>query len=89
MNGDGIKDLVTGKRYFAHQGKDPGGHEPAVLYWLELRRPERGKVKFILHMIDDNSGVGTQFVVADINADSKPDIVTSNKKGVHVFLQLP
>ena len=89
MNGDGIKDLVTGKRYFAHQGKDPGGHEPAVLYWFELRRPDKGKVKFILHMIDDNSGVGTQFIVADINADSKPDIVTSNKKGVHVFLQLP
>jgi len=89
MNGDGIKDLVTGKRYFAHQGKDPGGHEPAVLYWYELRRLDKGEVEFILHMIDDNSGVGTQFVVADINADSKPDIVTSNKKGVHVFLQLP
>jgi len=25
MNGDGIKDLVTGKRHFAHMGKDPGG----------------------------------------------------------------
>ena len=89
MNGDGIKDLVTGKRYFAHQGKDPGGHEPAVLYWFELRRLKKGKVEYIPHKIDDNSGVGTQFVVADINADSKPDIVTSNKKGVHVFLQLP
>jgi len=89
MNGDGTKDLVTGKRYFAHQGKDPGGHEPAVLYWFELRRLKQGKVKFVPHKIDDNSGVGTQFVVADVNADSKPDIVTSNKKGVHVFLQLP
>ncbi len=89
MNGDGIKDLVTGKRYFAHQGKDPGGHEPAVLYWFELRRLKKGKIEYIPHKIDDNSGVGTQFVVADINADSKPDIVTSNKKGVHVFLQLP
>jgi hypothetical protein len=89
MNGDGIKDLVTGKRYFAHQGKDPGGHEPAVLYWFELRRPQTGKVEYIPHKIDDNSGVGTQFEVTDLNGDSKPDIVTSNKKGVHVFLQLP
>jgi len=89
INGDGLKDFVTGKRYFAHQGKDPGGHEPAVLYWFELRRPQKGKVEFIPHVIDDNSGVGTQFEVNDINADGKPDIITSNKKGVHVFLQTP
>ena len=89
LSGDVLKDFVTGKRYFAHQGKDPGGHEPAVLYWFELRRPQKGKVEFIPHKIDDNSGVGTQFEVTDINADKKPDIITSNKKGVHVFLRLP
>ncbi len=88
-NGDGVKDLVTGKRYFAHQGKDPGGREPAVLYWFELRRLQKGKVEFIPHKIDDNSGVGTQFEVTDMNGDGRWDIVTSNKKGVHVFLQLP
>jgi len=87
INGDGVKDLVTGKRYFAHQGKDPGGHEPAVLYWFELRRPQNGRVEFVTHKIDDNSGVGTQFEVTDLNGDGRPDIVTSNKKGVHVFLQ--
>jgi len=87
IDGDGDKDLVTGKRYFAHQGKDPGGHEPAVLYWFELTR-QNGKVEFIPHKIDDNSGVGTQFEVTDLNADGRPDIVASNKKGVHVFLQL-
>ncbi len=87
INGDGVKDLVTGKRYFAHQGKDPGGHEPAVLYWFELRRPQKGRVEFVPHKIDDNSGVGTQFEITDLNSDGRPDIVTSNKKGVHVFLQ--
>ncbi|HUS92524.1 MAG TPA: VCBS repeat-containing protein, partial [Phycisphaerae bacterium] len=87
MNGDGVKDFVTGKRWYAHNGKDPGGKEPAVLYWFEVRRPEKGKVEFIPHKIDDDSGVGTQFVVQDFNGDGKPDIVTSNKKGVHVFLQ--
>lgn len=86
MNRDGIQDIVTGKRHFAHQGKDPGGRDPAMLYWFELRRPN-GKPTFVLHEIDNDSGVGTQFEVVDMNADGKLDIVTSNKKGVHVFLQ--
>jgi hypothetical protein len=89
INGDGVKDLVAGKRYFAHMGKDPGEYEPAVLYWFELRRPQSGKAEFIPHKIDDDSGVGTQFEIADMNGDGKPDIAASNKKGVHVFLELP
>jgi len=87
VNGDGLKDLVTGKRYFAHNGNDPGGKDPQVLYWFELTRPSKGKVKFIPHKIDDSSGVGTQFDMADMNGDGLVDIITSNKKGVHVFLQ--
>ncbi|MBN2139129.1 MAG: VCBS repeat-containing protein [Sedimentisphaerales bacterium] len=87
VNHDGIMDLVTGKRHFAHQGHDPGGKDPAMLYWIELLRPEKGKVEFVTHVIDDDSGVGTQFEVVDMNADGKADIVTSNKKGVRVFLQ--
>jgi len=87
MNGDGIKDLVTGKRHYAHQGHDPGGKDPAMLFWFELRRPAKGKVEFILHEIDNDSGIGTQFEVRDINGDKKLDIITSNKRGVYVFVQ--
>lgn len=86
INGDGIKDLVTGKRFFAHQGHDPGGKEPVHLYWIEIQR-QQGKPKFIPHQIDVGAGHGTQFVVADFNGDQWLDIVTSNKKGTHVFIQ--
>jgi hypothetical protein len=87
MNGDGIMDLVTGKRHLAHNGGDPGEKDPAVMYWYELRRPEKGKVEFIPHKFDDSSGVGTQFLVCDFNGDGRLDVVTSNKSGVRVFLQ--
>jgi len=87
MNRDGLVDVVTGKRHLAHQGRDPGGKDPAMLYWFELRRPENGDPEFVMHEIDDDSGVGTQFEVVDINGDDRLDIVTSNKKGVRVFLQ--
>ena len=90
INGDGVKDFIVGKRFWAHGPTgDADPDKPAVLYWFELRRPEKGKVEFTPHQIDDDSGVGTQFEVADLNADGKPDIASSNKKGVHVFLQLP
>ena len=88
INGDGIMDFVTGKRYFAHNGKDPGAFEPALLVWFEIQRPEKGKVQFVQHTIDEDSGIGTQFEVVDINGDGKLDIVTANKKGVHLFLQV-
>ena len=86
INGDGNPDLITGKRYFAHNGKDPGEFEPAVINWYEYKP---GKVpQWIKHEIDNDSGVGLHVSVDDINGDGLPDIVTGNKKGVRVFTQI-
>ena len=41
-----------------------------------------------MHEIDRDSGVGTQFEVADVNGDGLLDVVTSNKKGTHYFQQV-
>jgi hypothetical protein len=85
INRDGHPDLITGKRYFAHNGHDPGEYEPAVLYWFEYIP---GKTpRWIPHEIDNNSGIGNSFVVTDVNKDGKLDIVVSNKKGVYFFEQ--
>jgi len=40
-----------------------------------------------MHEIDNDSGVGTQFEVCDLDGDGLLDVVTSNKKGVHAFVQ--
>jgi hypothetical protein len=89
VNGDGQLDYVTGKRFFAHNGADPGGNDAVVMYWYEVQI-EKGKApQFIPHEIvaGRGTGVGTQFVIEDVNADGHPDIVLSNKKGVNVLLQ--
>lgn len=85
IRGNGNVDLITGKRFFAHNGQDPGALEPAVLYWYEYI-PE-GPPYWKAHKIDDDSGVGLQVVVEDVNGNGLSDIVVSNKKGVFFFEQ--
>ncbi len=85
INGDGNPDLITGRRFWAHNGNDPGEREPAVIYWYEYKP---GKLpSWTRHEIDNDSGVGLHVTVEDINGDGLVDIVTGNKKGVHLFTQ--
>lgn len=89
INGDGQLDYVTGSRFFAHNGGDPGEHDPIVMYWFEVVRTKGQAPKITPHQIiaGQGTGVGTQFEIYDMNKDKKPDIVLSNKKGVNVLLQ--
>jgi len=88
INGDGLKDLVTSKRWWAHGRKgDIDPNDPAVLYWFEAKKSKDGLVEFVPHQIDNDSGIGTQFWVGDFNGDKLPDIVVANKKGVFLTLQ--
>ena len=86
IDGDDIKDIVTGKRWMAHRGKDPGGLEQPVLYWFRCMRGEQG-VEFVPHLIDRGSGVGVDVLVRDLNNDKRPDIVSSSKRGLSVHFQ--
>jgi hypothetical protein len=89
INGDGLKDIITGKRWWAHGPKgdaDPNG--PAKIFWLEAKKSSDGLLTFTPHEIDDDSGIGTQFVVDDFNGDKLLDVVVSNKKGVFLIEQV-
>ncbi|MGB2754358.1 MAG: VCBS repeat-containing protein [Phycisphaerae bacterium] len=87
VNGDGLKDILVGKRFWSHGPTgDVEPDAPAVIYWFELRRDKEGGVQFLPHLIDDNSGVGTQVAAEDLNGDGIPDVIVGNKKGTFVHL---
>lgn len=85
LDGDGLPDLVVGKRRWAHG--PTGDIEPMgdpVLYWFRLVR-DAGTARFVPHLIDDASGVGLQITLADVTGDRRPDILTASKLGAFVF----
>jgi hypothetical protein len=88
MDGDGLKDILTGKRFWAHgkNGPDPQSDGfPAVVYWFKLTRPAKGEAEYIPHLIDDDSGVGTQVTAGFVSNKQHPDVVIGNKKGVFIL----
>ena len=88
MDGDGMKDLVTGKRWWSHGRNEPGADWPAMLYWFKAKKSKDGMIDFTPYIIDTDSGVGTQLTVADVNGDGLLDVVISNKKGVYYHEQV-
>jgi hypothetical protein len=89
INGDGLRDFVTGKRWWAHgPSGDVDPNAPAKVYWFEAKKGKDGMISFTPHEIDDDSGIGTQFYVGDVNGDGLLDVVTSNKKGTFLFEQV-
>ena len=91
MDGDGIQDLVTGKRYMSHFGySDPDPWSEPVLYVFRTVRNTQapGGAEFVPDLVNNRSGVGSHFVVADMNGDGMNDIITSANLGTYVFLNL-
>lgn len=87
LDGDGLQDIVVGKRVWAHGPK--GDVEPdgaPVICWFRLTRGAGGQASFVPHLVDDQSGAGCQVVAADVTGDGRPDILTVSKLGAFVLV---
>jgi hypothetical protein len=80
--------LLTGKRYMAHNGHDPGEREPLGVYWYErLLEPKTHTVDWVRHVIDygGRTGGGIEIAVADFNGDGNLDFAVGGKSGLFLF----
>jgi hypothetical protein len=89
IDGDGIQDFVTGKRYWSHLDTwiDPDAYGAPVLYvYRTVRNPKApGGAEFVPELIHNRSGVGSQLALVDLNKDGAVEIITSTRRGTFIF----
>ncbi len=85
LDGDGINELITGKRYHAHNGHDPGGNDDIGLYYFKWNGESFTKQVITFGPYGEGKGTGVYFSVADLDGNKRKDIVVAGKDGLYVY----
>ena len=87
IDADGKPELITGMRYFAHSGNDPGEHDPVVLSYYDWSPETRTWAKTPIHSGPSGvaPGTGLQIRVADLDGNGFPDLALPGKTGTHIL----
>jgi hypothetical protein len=81
LDGDDQCELITGKRYRAHNGRDPGGQDPPCLYYYKWDKSALTFTRYTISPPGGGVGSGMQIRVVDMNKDGRVDVVVAGKSG--------
>ena len=85
LDGNGIGEFVSGKRYYAHEGKDPGANDPLVIYSYEFDAESRSWSRRVISE-GGKVGWGLSPAAADIDDDGDLDLVAPGRSGLHLLI---
>jgi hypothetical protein len=85
VTGDGKPELITGKRFRAHNGKDPGSSDPLGLYYFQWNGDSFTKQTISYGPLGEGKGAGLYFSVADLRGSGRNDIIVAGKDGLVIF----
>jgi hypothetical protein len=85
IDNDGECELVTGKRYRAHCGHDPGEFDPVGLYYFKWNGESFSKQVIDYGAAGGGKGCGIHFAIADLRGTGRLDIIAPGKDGLCVF----
>ncbi|MCA9186270.1 MAG: alpha/beta fold hydrolase [Pirellulaceae bacterium] len=82
INGDGLDDLIAGKRYLGHDGKDLGEYDPLVAYFYTFQTESKTWRRLPLAR---QVGFGLDPKLVDIDRDGDLDIICADRSGLYVI----
>jgi hypothetical protein len=87
LDGDGKPELITGKRYYAHSGKDPGANDRITVQYYDWDKESLSWSKKIISdaAAGEGPGIGLQIRVADLDGNGWPEVITPGKSGTHIM----
>jgi hypothetical protein len=88
IDGDGECELITGNRFRAHCGNEPGETDIVGLYYFKWNGESFTKIVIDHGKVGRHSGTGIFFQVVDLDGNGKLDIVAPGKEGLFVFRNL-
>jgi hypothetical protein len=88
LDGDGVCELVTGKRYRAHCGRDAGSADDVGICYFKWNGESFSKQVIAYGPPGEGKGCGICFAVTDITGNGRLDIVAPGKDGLYLFENL-
>ncbi|KAA9346527.1 VCBS repeat-containing protein [Larkinella humicola] len=85
ITGDGNPELITGKRFRAHNDTDPGCYDDVGLYYFTWDGKTFTKHTIAYGPAGVGKGTGITFALGDLRGTGRQDIVVAGKDGLTVF----
>lgn len=87
IDNDGQPELITGKRYYAHSGRDSGAEDDITIQYYNWNPNDKTWAKQLISTAPAGKGpgIGLQIRVSDLDGNGWKDIIVPGKSGTHII----